>query len=418
VITRAIEHPTVKFADAVLAVAMVLICLRPNFLSVLAAKSLNAIQLNLRDAIAVAIFIFMWQWVFGALKAYNRFRTVSSRILAVLKGVVLMAVPTLLYVRIFHPDWIESVRPALFLVVGLFAFEIGWIFVTNSLVKFVASRNPRRAVIVGTGRRAGKAWREIRTHYHSSTRVLGFIDDRDPADMAPEIASLHLGGLNNLGVVITSEAVDLVLIAAPMQSCYLIAKRAIEIAEGSGVPVIYLGDVYASRHRIGATGDCIFNELAPEQERYVIQLIVKRLADLILSAGLLIALSPLMLVIAAAIKLTSRGPILIRQQRYGYQRRLRTMYKFRTRTDGSGLAQSGNDPRVTAIGRVLRSTSLDELPKLLNVLNGTTSLVGPRPMTVRDMSRFGDGALARRFRRQVRDDLALAGQSPEPAVFD
>jgi FlaA1/EpsC-like NDP-sugar epimerase len=125
VINRAIEHPAVKFADAVLAFATVLICLRPHFLSVLAAKSLNAIEISVRDAIAVAIFIFMWQWVFGSLKAYNRFTTVSSRILAVLKGVVLMAVPTMFYVRIVHPDWIESVRPALFLVVGLFAFEIG-----------------------------------------------------------------------------------------------------------------------------------------------------------------------------------------------------------------------------------------------------------------------------------------------------
>jgi lipopolysaccharide/colanic/teichoic acid biosynthesis glycosyltransferase len=248
--------------------------------------------------------------------------------------------------------------------------------------------------------------------------VLGFIDDRDPNEMAPEVASLHLGGLSDLGSVITSKAVDLILIAAPMQSCYPVAKRAIEIAEGSGVPVIYLGDIYASRHHTGATGGCIFNELAPEQERYVIQLVVKRLVDVILSAGLLIALIPLMLFIAAAIKLTSRGPILTCQQRYGYQRRLLAIYKFRTRADCAGLAQSGHDSRVTAIGRLLRSTSLDELPKLLNVLNGSTSLVGPRPMTVRDMSRFGDGALARRFRHQVRDDLTLAGQSPEPAVFD
>jgi hypothetical protein len=398
-INRSVEHPTVKFADAVLAFATVLVCLRP---SVLAAKSLSVIELSVRDAIAVAIFIFMWQWVFGSLKAYNRFSTVSSRILAVLKGVVLMAVPTLLYVRILHPDWMKSVRPALFLVLGLFAFEIGRIFVTNFLVEFVASRNPRRAVIVGTGRRAGKAWREIRTHYHSSMTVLGFIDDRDADEMAPEVASLHLGGLDDLGSAITSKAVDLVLIAAPMQSCYLIAKRAIEIAEGSGVAVIYLDDVYASRYRTGAAAGCIFNELAPEQEHYVIQLVGRRLVDLIVSAGLLTVLSPLMLIIAAAIKLTSRGSILTRQRRYGYQRRLFTMYKFRTWTDLAGLAQSGNDPRVTAVGRLLRSTGLDELPKLVNVLNGSLSLVGPRPMSMRDTSRFGDGAF----------------QSPEPAVSD
>jgi len=280
VLTRADEHPTVKFADAVLAFATVLMCLRPSFLTVLATQSLNAVELSVLDALAAAVFIFMWQWVFGSLKAYNRFSTVSARILAVMKGVVLMAAATLLYVRMLHPDWMQSFRPALFMVVVLFAYEIVRMIVTGSLMHFVASRNPRRAVIVGTGRRAGKAWRKLRTQYGSSMTVLGFIDDRNADEMPPEVASLHLGGLDDLGSVITSQAVDLVLIAAPLQSCYPIAKRAIEIAEGIGVRVIYLGDIYASRHRAGASGDgCIFNELAPEQERDVMQLGVKRLVD-------------------------------------------------------------------------------------------------------------------------------------------
>ncbi len=97
----------------------------------------------------------------------------------------------------------------------------------------------------------------------------------------------------------------------------------------------------------------------------------------------LLALAPLLLIIALAIKLDSRGPVLFRQQRYGYNNQPFTVFKFRTmrpHAEKGGLTQaSRNDPRVTRVGRFLRRTSLDELPQLLNVLNGSMSLVGPRP---------------------------------------
>ncbi|WP_181702022.1 sugar transferase [Chthonobacter albigriseus] len=98
----------------------------------------------------------------------------------------------------------------------------------------------------------------------------------------------------------------------------------------------------------------------------------------------LVALLPLLLLIAATIKLTSRGPVFFRQKRIGYQNQLFEIYKFRTmyleRCDASGVAQTtDSDPRVTPFGRFLRRLSLDELPQLLNVVKGDMSLVGPRP---------------------------------------
>jgi len=113
-------------------------------------------------------------------------------------------------------------------------------------------------------------------------------------------------------------------------------------------------------------------------------LVAKRLVDIVGAAFGLLALAPLLIGIAIAIKLTSPGPVFFRQKRYGYHNRRFSIFKFRTMHthlgDSSGTNQTtSNDPRVTKLGRILRKTSLDELPQLINVLKGDMSLVGPRP---------------------------------------
>jgi len=111
---------------------------------------------------------------------------------------------------------------------------------------------------------------------------------------------------------------------------------------------------------------------------------LKRAFDLVVSAGLLVALSPLLVGIGVAIRLTSRGPALFRQERAGRMGRPFTLYKFRTmrlETDPFGPSpKSGADPRLTKIGRFLRESSLDELPQLVNICRGDMSFVGPRPL--------------------------------------
>jgi lipopolysaccharide/colanic/teichoic acid biosynthesis glycosyltransferase len=132
---------------------------------------------------------------------------------------------------------------------------------------------------------------------------------------------------------------------------------------------------------------------------------VKRTFDLLVSLGLLIFLSPLLAVCAAAVKLTSRGPVLYRSRRPGIGGRPFDCVKFRTmRTDAEQLQAdlesvneaSGalfkirDDPRLTPVGRLLRRYSVDELPQLINVLAGQMSLVGPRPLPQRDFDRLDD----------------------------
>ena len=130
----------------------------------------------------------------------------------------------------------------------------------------------------------------------------------------------------------------------------------------------------------------------------------RRALELLVAVALLLAMLPLMLVITAAIAVTSRGPVLYRQRRVGLGGRTFEMIKFRTmcveadrlapvlfaaRNDASGpLHKLYDDPRVTLVGRFLRRYSLDELPQLWNVLNGTMALVGPRPATPEEVARF------------------------------
>lgn len=122
----------------------------------------------------------------------------------------------------------------------------------------------------------------------------------------------------------------------------------------------------------------------PENSNRAAFLAVKRAVDVILTLAALVALSPLLLTVAAAIKLTSRGPVFFRQLREGKDGTHFGVFKFRSmfvdRGDLSGVKQTTtNDPRVTPLGRFLRKTSIDELPQLLNILKGDMSLVGPRP---------------------------------------
>ncbi|MDQ6799441.1 MAG: sugar transferase [Acidobacteriota bacterium] len=136
----------------------------------------------------------------------------------------------------------------------------------------------------------------------------------------------------------------------------------------------------------------------------------KRMLDLLASTILIALLAPVFLVIITLIKLTSRGPIMFRQRRIGFRGNQFDMYKFRTMYVGSHLKekelaeQSGgsflkikNDPRITPIGRFLRKHSLDELPQLFNVLEGTMSMVGPRPLLQSDLEKLPRRSVLPRF---------------------
>ena len=112
-------------------------------------------------------------------------------------------------------------------------------------------------------------------------------------------------------------------------------------------------------------------------------MIIKRFFDLTVSLISLIIILPLLLLIALAIKLDSKGPVFFKQERFGLNARTFTIYKFRSMYLGAekgGVYEAENDPRVTRVGRVLRRTSINELPQFINIIRGDMSLIGPRPV--------------------------------------
>jgi exopolysaccharide biosynthesis polyprenyl glycosylphosphotransferase len=273
-------------------------------------------------------------------------------------------------------------------------------------------RDKLNVLILGTGPIARRAWRDIRTNHHHSARVIGFVDDRCVETALPEIRARHLGPIRSLETTILRTAVDLIVIALPTKSCYGNIQSAIELAEEVGVDVMQFESVFSLSRLSNQTwghGDGLYSVQRAGQ---AVSQVFKRLLDVVLSGVGILLLSPLLLAIAAAIKVTDNGPALFVQERYGYRRRKFKLFKFRTmvldaerrmaeletlnEADGP-IFKIRNDPRVTRLGRLLRKTSLDELPQLLNVLIGDMSLVGPRPMTVRDVSLFSQSHLMRRF---------------------
>ena len=144
---------------------------------------------------------------------------------------------------------------------------------------------------------------------------------------------------------------------------------------------------------------------------------MKRLFDIVVSSFGLILLSPLLVAIAVAVAMSSRGPILFRQQRVGQFFHPFTLYKFRTMVVGSDsgpAVTAEGDSRVTAIGRVIRKTKLDELPQLINVLKGDMSLVGPRPEVARYVDLFrSDYEEILSVRPGITDQAAIAYRNEE-----
>lgn len=397
--------------DGLVAVFIVTFNFVPRQSSWAAIQVVPSLRIDAVDALFGVTFIFVWYYFFSVRKLYNKFATLPDRLAAVIKGVSFVVLPVLAHIWLFHP---ELLKPGA--VIGavsmLLCYEVLRLFLNGSFVDWLASRDPRRVVIVGSGRRASKTWRTIRTQHHSSVSLIGFVDDRHLDELSPDVKTQFLGTVDELSDLLLREVVDIVVIAMPIQSCYSLMQKAVYVAESAGVQVVYLDDIYSSKYQGNDSGQTVFRELLQRREDYLLHLMAKRALDIFGSLAGMILLAPLFVLVAMGVKLTSKGPVLFRQERYGYRRRRFKMLKFRSMVEDAEQLMSSledlneatgpifkikNDPRLTKIGKFLRSTSLDELPQLWNVLVGQMSLVGPRPMSIRDVSCFSESALMRRF---------------------
>jgi exopolysaccharide biosynthesis polyprenyl glycosylphosphotransferase len=261
-----------------------------------------------------------------------------------------------------------------------------------------------RTVVVGSGRVAGQLVEKLEVHKQFGLVPVGLVDDDFSPAGTPDLP--HLGALRDLPRLLEAGGVDRVIIAFSRAShqdllnCIRccrdhgvavdVVPRLFEFLEGArsldtigGLPLLSLGKPHFTR---------------PSR-------MAKRGLDLVGSTLMLTLLAPLILLIAVAIKLESKGPVLFRQPRVGRGGREFNVFKFRSMyldaelrlTDDGVMVKSREDPRITKVGHLLRRLSVDELPQLLNVVRGEMSLVGPRPLIPQESAALAENWHVRRF---------------------
>ena len=276
-------------------------------------------------------------------------------------------------------------------------------------------RNIRHVLIVGTNPRAVKFARQIESKPESGYRVIGFADEpwnglqeflQGPHRLACD--------LQHVALFLRKAVVDDVVIGLPIRSYYEQSSAIAALCEIHGIVVQFLPGLFnlklARPHAEEFEGDTLISLSTGHMDGWPV--ILKRILDITISLAMLVFLSPLLLVVAALIKLTSEGPVFFMQDRLGLNKRRFRICKFRTMVADAEQKQVAlehlneqqgpvfkiqADPRITPLGRILRKTSIDELPQLFNVLKGEMSLVGPRPLPFRDYEGFDQDWHRRRF---------------------
>jgi len=261
------------------------------------------------------------------------------------------------------------------------------------LGRTIARRRERRpglrctAVVVGASALGVKVARALQGGDSPGIEFLGFFDDRADERVDDDAKQRILGRLADVAAYTTEKGVREVYITLPLGSQPRIVEL-LEQLQGTTASLFFVPDVFGisiiqgrlqDMNGVPVVGICETPFTGTNE-------LVKRASDLVIASLIVVLISPLLLAIAIGVKLSSPGPVLFRQRRNGLDGHEIVVYKFRsmrTLEDGAVVRQATrNDPRVTPFGAFLRRTSFDELPQFFNVLQGTMSIVGPRPHAV------------------------------------
>ena len=247
--------------------------------------------------------------------------------------------------------------------------------------------NVRSVVIAGCNDVSMSLARKLHDHPEMRMRVEGFFDDRS-AERLGINADVHLlGKLATLAEYVAAHGTDLIFISLPIRHIQRVVDLLEELRDTTS-SIYYVPDIFAFDLIQARTDDIKGIPVVAmcETPFYGYRGLIKRVMDFVLSSVLLLIASPVMLIIAICVKISSPGPVIFTQRRYGLDGQQIRVYKFRTMLvteDGLDVQQARRtDDRITPVGRILRRFSLDELPQLVNVLQGRMSLVGPRPHAV------------------------------------
>jgi len=288
---------------------------------------------------------------------------------------------------------------AVYFIVGIFMIT----FIRNQIFFFMKRRyakglNLQNVLVVGAGEMGRAVAQKILVYKDLGFRLKGFLDDDRPVGEKVEIdgAVEVLGRLEDLGPILEKGEISEVFVALDLNNYGKILET-IKVANRYVVNIRLIPDLFqlltlkANIQDLDGFPVISIDDVALRGGKSL----VKRAVDISVSSLGLVILSPVFLVVAVLIKLTSRGPVFYRQERMGMDGHRFSMVKFRTMVrdaeeeTGPVMSRPG-DPRMTRVGRFLRKLSLDELPQLINVFKGEMSLIGPRPERPEFVREFAD----------------------------
>ncbi len=261
--------------------------------------------------------------------------------------------------------------------------------ITQHIVRqfLMSAFDNRNAIVAGYNNSSLELARRLQSNPGIRVNVSGFFDDRSTDRLGMEADATLIGTLSDVAQYVKDHRVDVIFIALPIRHLQRVINLLDDLRDTTAsiyyVPDIFVFDLIQARsgevHGIPIVAMC-------ETPFYGYRGVTKRLIDILCAGGILLLTLPLFALIAALVKLSSPGPVIFKQRRYGLDGREIAVYKFRTMKvteDGAQVRQaSKSDSRITPIGGFLRRYSLDEIPQLINVLQGRMSLVGPRPHAV------------------------------------
>jgi exopolysaccharide biosynthesis polyprenyl glycosylphosphotransferase len=377
-----------------------------------------AMRVKIQNFILFAVLLLIWHQIFVLFGMYASRRLAGrwDETMDVLKATTLGTCLIFFTHVLVH---IDLVTPEF---LGVFWLTASGITTTGRLLMRIALRNARLRgrnlrdmLIVGTNPRAVQFARKMRDNHYLGYRVIGFVDQEWAGMGEFSQSGFDLAcDFDGLIAYLRSTVVDEVVVALPMRSLHFRASEVAAICEEQGILIRFISNLFDGRmsrpHVEVMEGDSLITHHSVTLDGWPV--VIKRAVDIAVSLFMSLLLLPVFLLTALLIKLTSPGPVFFVQKRLGLNKRHFGIYKFRTMVvdaekrmkeiehlnEVSGpVFKIKNDPRITPIGRFLRKTSIDELPQLFNVLKGDMSLVGPRPLPLRDYEGFSEDWQRRRF---------------------
>lgn len=410
----------IDLANMVLGLLLATISAHPD-LEMIPLQQIFAMRLRITNMLLFLGFALIWHAFFARFGLYHsrRLSTRKAELFDIIHATSLGALALFLMSVVFR---IQLVTP-------LFLFFF-WVYTsgTTALIRLILKyllehlrargKNLHNVLIVGTNNRALQFAKKIDSRLELGYHILGFVDNEwVGTEKFLESGYPIVADFSTLPVFLRDNVVDEVFIDLPIESLHDEIRHIMSQCVEQGVVVRFVSYNYLFLRKIPAQAkidlleDTVLVSLrAGAMDGWPI--LVKRVFDFVVSLLLLVVFSPLLLLTALVIKLTSAGPVLFIQERVGLNKRRFRMYKFRTMVTDAEQRQAelealneasgpvfklNNDPRITRVGRFLRKTSLDELPQLANVLKGDMSLVGPRPLPERDYNGFNTDWHRRRF---------------------